>query len=134
MNYEEMLNQAYEKIPKKEVKAERFEIPKAEIMYQGNQIIIKNFSQIAQTLRRDPKHLLKFLTRELAAPGSANDRAIFQSRIRRDIVQKKIEAYVKEYVLCRECGKPDTKLIKEDRIIFLKCEACGAKSSVRPIK
>ncbi|MHA1988975.1 MAG: translation initiation factor IF-2 subunit beta, partial [Promethearchaeota archaeon] len=52
----------------------------------------------------------------------------------KDIIQKKIESYVKEYVLCKECGKPDTKLIKEGRITFLKCEACGAKSSVKSIK
>jgi len=134
MNYEEMLDEAFEKLPEKEVSGERFEIPVAEVLYQGNQTIIRNFSQIAQALRRDTKHLLKYLTREFAAPGSSNDTALFQSKIFKDIIQKKIESYVKEYVLCKECGKPDTKLIKEDRITFLKCEACGAKASVKSIK
>ena len=34
------------------------------------------------------------------------------------------------YVVCTECGRPDTKIVKEDRVMVLECEACGAR---RPI-
>jgi hypothetical protein len=51
-----------------------------------------------------------------------------------DIVNKKLDEYVNRYVICKECKRPDTKLVKEDRISFLKCEACGAKSSIKAIK
>ncbi len=132
MEYEDLLNKAYEKLPKVKTGEERFEIPKFEIMIQGNQTIVKNFAQVAQTLRREPKHLLKFLTRELATPGNLDQiRAIFQSRLLQNIVQRKLESYIKEYVLCRECKKPDTKLVKEGRITILKCEACGATAAVK---
>jgi len=135
MDYETLLNKAYEKLPKVEMATDRFRIPIAETMIQGNQTIIKNFSQIAETLRRDPKHLLKYLTRELATPaGLESTRAILQSKLPQRIIQQKLESYIKEYVFCKECGQPDTQLIKEDRIIFLKCEACGAKASVKAIK
>ena len=135
MDYEDLLNKAYEKLPETVKTSERFEVPEVETIVQGNQTLIKNFSQIFQTLRRDPKHLLKFLTKELATPADFDgNRAILQSRIPRNLIQKKLETYVKDYVLCKECGKPDTKLIKEDRISFLKCEACGAKASVKSIK
>lgn len=135
MDYETLLNKAYEKLPKTEKTKERFEIPIVETIVQGNQTIIKNFSYIYETLRRDPKHLLKFLTKELATPaGFDGNRVILQSKIFNNLIQQKLEAYVKEYVICKECGRPDTKLIKEDRITFLKCEACGAKASVKTIK
>lgn len=135
MDYETLLEKAYEKLPKVETTEERFQTPVAEIMVQGNQTIIKNFSQICQSLRRSPKHLLKFLTKELASPGNFDQvRAIFQSRIPRIIIQRKLKSYVKGYVICKECKRPDTKLVREDRITFLKCEACGAKASVKPIK
>jgi len=135
VDYETLLEKAYEKLPKVETTGERFQTPVAEIMVQGNQTIIKNFSQICQTLRRKPKHVLKFLTKELASPGNFDQvRAIFQSRIPRNIIQRKLESYVKDYVICKECKRPDTKLIREDRITFLKCEACGAKASVKPVK
>ncbi|MEM3439613.1 MAG: hypothetical protein QXG32_01685 [Candidatus Bathyarchaeia archaeon] len=32
--------------------------------------------------------------------------------------------------MCPICKMPDTKLLKEKRLTFLICEACGAKSSV----
>ncbi len=135
MDYETLLNKAYEELPKKVETSERFEIPIVDTIVQGNQTIIKNFTQIYQTLRRDPKHLLKFLTKELATPANFDgSRLILQSRIPKSLIQKKLEAYIKDYVVCKECGRPDTKLVKEDRITFLKCEACGAKASVKSIK
>jgi len=41
-----------------------------------------------------------------------------------------IDAYIKEYVICSECGRPDTHLIKSDRILTLRCDACGAHRPV----
>jgi len=134
MEYEKLLDKAYEKLSTFKTNKERFEIPVAEIIFQGNQTIIRNFSQIAQKMRRDPKHLLKFLTKELASPGSSNDRAIFQTRLNAKTLQQKIESYAKEYVFCKECGRPDTKLVKEDRINFLICESCGSKYPTKPLK
>jgi len=135
MDYENLLEKAYKNLPKIEEYVDRFEIPTAETMIQGNQTIIKNFSQICEKLRRNPEHLLKFLTKELATPaGFDGTRATFQSKITQGLIQKKLELYVKDYVFCRECKRPDTKLIKKDRITFMKCEACGAEVSVRRIK
>ena len=135
MDYENLLNKAYEKLPKVEKTVDRFEVPMIDSMIQGRQTIIKNFSQICETLRRNPKHLLKFLTKELATPaGFDGVRATFQSKLPQKLIQDKLKVYVRDYVICKECGKPDTKLVKKDRITFLKCEACGAKASVKPIK
>jgi translation initiation factor 2 subunit 2 len=36
-------------------------------------------------------------------------------------------------VICPICKRPDTKIVKERRFHFLICEACGAKSSIRPV-
>ncbi|MBN2203056.1 MAG: translation initiation factor IF-2 subunit beta [Candidatus Aenigmarchaeota archaeon] len=135
MEYEKLLNKAYEKMPKIEKTVDRLEVPDPEIIIQGRQTIIRNFSQICEIIRRDPNHLLKFLTKELATPGGFDGtRATMQSKIYRKLIENKMKAYVRDYVICKECGKPDTKLVKENRIDFLKCEACGAKSPVKSIK
>jgi len=134
MQYEELLKKAIESIKKKD-STERFEIPQAELIVQGNQTILKNFVQIASSLRRDTRHLLKFLAKELASPASQDEqRATFQTKVTMRQMQQRIEDYVKEYVICKECGRPDTKLLKEDRILIMKCEACGARSAVREVK
>jgi len=132
--YEEMLKRAMEKVPKKTGTGERFEMPRMDAVAQGNNTIIKNFGDITAKLRRDPKHVMKFLTKELAAPGSTDGtRATFQGKLSYRMLQGKLELYVKEYVICKVCGRPDTKLIKEGRIDQMKCEACGARSPVREI-
>jgi len=133
MEYKEMLKRALSKVRKTD-ETERFEVPAPEIFIQGNQTVIKNFGSIASALRRDQKHLLKFMTKELAAPGYCDgQRAFFQRVVSKSFVAKKVDNYINEFVKCRECKKPDTKLVKEGRILILKCEACGARKSVKQV-
>ena len=131
-NYEQLLNEAYGKVKKQEGNGERFEIPKVEGHFEGKKTIITNFFQIASFLRRNPEHFQKFMLRELAASGQKEgDRLVLNMTVPSTKINQKIEQYVKEFVLCEQCGKPDTELVKEDRLSFIKCMACGAKHSVR---
>ena len=133
-SYEDLLNEAYSKVKKVEGNGERFEMPKVEGSYEGKKTSIKNFSQIVAHLRRDPEHFLKFITKELAAPGQIDgDRLILNKKVSREKINQKLEQYVKEFVLCRECKKPDTEIIKERRLQYLHCLACGAKHSIHKI-
>ncbi|MFA5071669.1 MAG: translation initiation factor IF-2 subunit beta [Candidatus Pacearchaeota archaeon] len=130
-NYEELLNDAYSKIKKSEEK-DRFEIPKIEGHFEGKKTILTNFFQIASYIRRNPEHFQKFILRGLAASGQKDgDRLVLNMTVPSAKINQKVEQYVKEFVLCKECGKPDTELSKEDRMSFVKCLACGAKHSVR---
>jgi translation initiation factor 2 subunit 2 len=130
--YEKLLEEAYGKIKKTESNGERFEIPKVEGHFEGKKTIITNFSQLASIFRRSPEHLQKFLLKELAAAGQKEgDRLVLNIKVPSTKINQKIEEYAKEFVICRECKKPDTELIREDRITFIKCLACGAKHSVR---
>lgn len=134
MNYEEMLEKAIKELPKEIKTKQRFEIPQAVCEIVGNKTVLRNFGEILVTLRRDANHLSKFLLKELATAGSVeNNTLVFQGRISREIIQRKIEDYVKRFVICKECKNPDTKLVKEDRITIMKCEACGARSAVESI-
>jgi len=131
-NYEKLLDEAYEKVKPITSNEERFEIPKAEGLIEGNKTIITNFSQICSHLRRKCEHLAKFLQRELASPGKIEgERLILIKKVPSLKINEKIKDYIKEFVLCRECKKPDTELIKKDEFMFLHCLACGAKHSVR---
>jgi len=132
MNYEELLNEAYSKIKKPESSGERFEIPKIEGHFEGKKTILTNFFQIADYIRRNPEHFQKFLLKELAVSGQKEgDRMILNMNVPSAKINQKIEQYVKEFVLCKTCGKPDTEFVKEDRFAFVKCLACGAKHSAR---
>ena len=130
--YEKLLEQAYKKIKKVDTSSSRFEIPKIEGHIEGKKTILTNFLQIASHLRREPEHFQKFLLRELATQGHIEgERLILNNKIPSTKINQKIEDYAKEFVICKECSKPDTALVREDRLTFIHCLACGAKHSVR---
>lgn len=130
--YEKLLDDAYGKIKQVSGSGERFEIPKIEGHFEGKRTILTNFFQIASHIRRDPEHFQKFILKELATSGQKEgDRLILNNKIPSAKINPKIEQYIKEFVLCKECNKPDTELVKEDRLTFVHCLACGAKHPVR---
>ena len=132
MKYEDLLKRARNQLPESVTIAERFEIPKVKGHLEGNKTIISNFNQIAQTLRREPAHLLKYLLKELATPGVLKGQLlILGAKTSASRINEKIENYGREFVLCSECGKPDTKLIKEGNVQFLHCTACGGKHPIK---
>jgi translation initiation factor 2 subunit 2 len=133
-NYEGLLNEAYKNIKPIQSNIDRFEIPKVEGHIEGTKTIITNFKQICSYLRREPNHVLKFLLKELASPGVLRgDRLILTRKISSSLINEKIKLYADTYVICKECKKPDTELMKEDRFNFIHCLACGAKKSISKI-
>jgi len=134
MTYEKLLEEAYLKIKPVETTRERFEVPQVESHIEGIRTIISNFLQIANYLRRNPEHLEKFLQRELAAPSKIeNERLIMVKKIPSKKIDEKIALYIEKYVICKECKKPDTELIKQGNFYFIHCLACGAKHSIAKI-
>ena len=132
MTYEKLLEEAYKKVKQVNTSNSRFEIPKIQGHFEGKKTILTNFFQISSYIRRKPEHFQKFMLRELAASGQKEgDRLVLNIKVPSIKINQKIEQYIKEFVLCRECKKPDTELIKEDRLTFVHCLACGAKHSVR---
>lgn len=132
MDYMEMLRRARTNIASKD--AGRFEVPAPVVVPAGRQTTVRNFIEIAKALRRDAKHVAKYLFKELAVPGEIKGAELFlQGKFFSSMIAKRIEDYTKEFVLCQECSKPDTLVQKADRYEFLKCEACGARRPLRQL-
>jgi translation initiation factor 2 subunit 2 len=135
MNYEQALERGRKKIPESLLKTQRFEIPRVLGHIQGNRTVISNFQAISSALRRESEHLLKFVLRELASPGELDKSGvIFGRKVSASMINQKIEQYAQAFVVCRECRRPDTSLIREKESTFLRCQACGAKYPVETIK
>ncbi|MEM2933977.1 MAG: translation initiation factor IF-2 subunit beta [Methanocellales archaeon] len=125
--YESILNRAMKKAPPVKVSDTRFIIPPPRVFSEGRTTVLDNFKDIVSVLNRDPDHVMKFLVREMGTAGKIDgSRAIFQGKFTADAIWMQINRYVEEFVTCQECGRPDTHLIKQDRILMLKCDACGA--------
>jgi len=110
----------------------RFELPTVDIMWEGQKTFLRNFVEFPKVLRRDPDKVLQYLSKEFAVPAERiGDKAMFIGRRDPDDFTRLFQIYVKDYVECPTCKSPDTKIVKENRISFLICEACGAKSTMK---
>jgi translation initiation factor 2 subunit 2 len=129
--YLSLLTRAKEKLPQTIEKHERFTVPEPDVFQEGKATTIRNFGDIVDALRRDASHLIQFLQRELGAPGYVDGRrAIFKAKLSPNQIAERIQEYTDTFVLCSECGRPDTRIVKEGRITVLECDACGAHRPV----
>ena len=132
MNYRELLERAQSQLPSDVREHKRFEVPAASKLHiVGMRTILSNFKEICEALNRDPRHVLKFFSGEMATAATMQrNRAIFQGKFGYDTFERLIQRYIKEFVVCPVCTRPDTKIVKDKRFLFLVCEACGARSSI----
>ena len=129
-----MLDRAYLSIPKKALDHERFEIPRVESNIQGKKTFVKNVTSLLKEMRRDKKHFLKFLTKETGTSVTESGaNLLVNGKIGAIQLNKLIENYFKQFVLCTECKKPDTKILTQQGTKMMKCEACGAITPVKGI-
>ena len=83
LDYKNLLKRVIESTPKKEITEDRFKIPKADVFYEGNTTVIRNFDKISDTINREADIVLKFLLGGLGTAGEiiGGNRAVFQGKI-----------------------------------------------------
>ena len=127
MDYEASLERAMENVPDIGGEDQRLDIPDAAPQKDGAFTRFTNMGEIADVLGREAEHLHRFIQRELGTSGKfANGRGRYNGNFTQQDFDAAVNAYVDEYVLCSECGLPDTRLVREDRTPMLRCDACGA--------
>ena len=131
-DYEDLLDRAREMIPEDISERSRWTMPEPDILIEGSQTILRNYSDIVDAMDRDSNHVFQYLLNELGTSGSRDGpRARFKGRIPPKRIKKTIVNYVNSYIICSQCSSPDTMFVKEERTTLLKCQACGA---TRPVK
>ncbi len=128
MDYDDLLNRGKSELPGNIVSRSRFEVPSAKVTHEGKKSIVTNLGDICSRLDRDPDAVAKYLLRELGTAGSRSEGRLFlNGTFSADDIDVVIKKYVETFVMCRECHLPDTRLQKEGRRTFIRCEACGAR-------
>lgn len=134
-DYDSLLNRAKEEIPEAISTGERFELPDLEIQKEGKTTVVRNFDAILDAINREPDEVVARLLRELGAAGTYEDRRLtLQGDHGKRTIQDRLDRYVESYVICSECGRPDTHLVKDGRTLVLQCDACGGHRPVQARK
>ena len=131
--YLQMLAEARSKLPKLLVSGERFSPPRPIVLIEGRQTHVANFKEIVTAVNRDAKMIARYLSKELGSPYflTEDERKLILSRkIDPKQVENRIERFIRTYVICPHCGRPDTVLVKVKKAWVLRCQACGAETPV----
>lgn len=126
-----MLERGLEETPEITAETERFEIPDPEVRQEGNATVFENFQTVCEALGRDPDRVVRALQDDLGTSGHIDEsgRARLTGEFGPSRIADAVEVYAEEFVRCPECGLPDTTLEREQGVLLLVCEACGARSS-----
>ncbi|UCG68855.1 MAG: translation initiation factor IF-2 subunit beta [Thermoplasmata archaeon] len=131
-DYQTLLKRARDKLPKAISEHARFQVPELDVLIEGKTTVVRNFADIASAINRDQADILAYLLKELGTAGTSDGkRVIFKGKVSTEQIKDRLDSYVMTYVLCSECARPDTKLVKDGRTLILECDACGAH---RPVK
>ncbi|MGQ4554471.1 translation initiation factor IF-2 subunit beta [Halobellus sp. GM3] len=132
MEYDEQLERALEQSPDITEGGDRFAVPDPALRTEGHATVWENFAATHDRLARDPDHLLGVIQSALGTSARIDDRG--RARFTGDFKQRRVAdalaSYVEGFVTCSECGSPDTRLTDEHGTTVLKCDACGALSTV----
>lgn len=131
-DYDKLLERAYESIPENVKKLSRFEIPKVQMRIESKNTYITNFNKIINALNRDKRHFLGIFLKRAGTMGEIRGQQLFLKGIYKEqVLNRLIEQYSRNYVLCKICNKPDTEIQREGKKEFLKCTACGAREEIK---
>jgi translation initiation factor 2 subunit 2 len=102
-------------------------VPDATAQPDGAFTRLTNLDRIADTLSRETDHVHSFVQRALGTAGKLEEGVgRYNGRFSGSDFDAVLSDYMEEYVLCSECGLPDTRLVRENRTPMLRCDACGA--------
>ncbi|KAK8138847.1 domain found in IF2B/IF5-domain-containing protein [Apiospora sp. TS-2023a] len=89
-------------------KMQRIQV-KVEGKGNGIKTVVVNLSNVAQSLARPGSYVIKWF-----------------------VLQKSLFTFIEKYVLCDDCGNPETDITIKDDVVRKDCKACGARSRPLP--
>ncbi len=133
-NYNLLLDRLYSQLPQKR-SLRAYDIPTLEIEHIGDHTIITNFRHICDRLRREPRIMMRFFLKELAMPGTVDERGnlVIYRRVASHTLNTLYQKFLAAYVRCPTCGSYDTELVRKGKVWYIKCLACGAETFVKPV-
>lgn len=129
-NTEDLLDRAYRSFI---LDTGRIKLVKPMFEKKDRKSYIHNFSEVCKSIGRDQEEVKRFLSRELQMESSFKENgslkidAIVRSA---GMIEKILQNYVIEFVMCKSCKSCKTTTTREDRITFLVCNACKAKVAI----
>ena len=130
-----LLDRVYEELSKNEKISNKSKmvLTRPVVSRANRKTFISNFREICSILKREEQEVQKFFDEELNKKSSIDSNGVLvvqSSSFQQNGIQNVLKNYIKNYVVCKECFSNDTKLVKENRILFLDCATCKSKKAI----
>lgn len=102
----------------------RYKMPALQIKQQTNCVIIENLAQVSTSLKRNQKMILKFFGIRLGTQVSDSKSSI-NGTFKAHELQEALQEFIQTYVLCPDCGNPETEFYLKKKTYKRTCKACG---------
>lgn len=109
-------------------------IPALVLLKESKKTIFASCPKLCEYLKRSDEHVAQYLFAELGTTGNFDGtrRLIIKGKFHQMQLETVIKRYMGEYVHCQTCKTLDTDLKKgENRLVFLTCNKCESRRSVR---
>lgn len=102
----------------------RYQMPEVVVSHETGKTIIQNLKEISEFLFRDPAHILKFLSMSFGCIGTSDQKYVLNGDFDSKRIQNGIYDFIDRFVLCKECGNPETKFLFGE-VLKRSCSSCG---------
>ncbi len=129
---EYLLDRLYEKIGNNGLKG-KIVMPKPVSGIANRKTYLNNYEEIRNKIERKyVPSLMQFIKSELSADASltGDNKLIITGIFRNPTFEKIIKTYCMNYIQCQSCKGGNTDIVKEDKILFIKCNNCKSNKSI----
>lgn len=116
----------------------RYKMPAIELRSQGRgngiQFVVENMRDVAVALCRSPEQLTKYFQTSLGNYGKFNTSdgsSVFTGNANIAQANQTLRSFIFGYVLCPDCGNPETRFELRDASLISTCAACGKASTIK---
>lgn len=127
--YSQLLDRFFVSISEREEteQLKRLSLPVPNLIQKGGRRMIwTNFQITCQAMNRDQEQVKNFILEELLAEGSIDGQCqlVIVGRFQSQMILTLLRKYVSQFVICQICKRPNTSIVRQNRLTILKCNSC----------
>jgi translation initiation factor 2 beta subunit (eIF-2beta)/eIF-5 len=103
---------------------QRYKMPRLIIIHRKGHTIIENIDEISKSLNRSPNEMMKMFSQNLGTSMNMKNKSVPGIHTFEQL-NDHLRDYIDNYILCSDCGNPETQYAKIKNQLAIKCSACS---------
>lgn len=111
----------------------RYKMDKLIVTRQKNATCITNIKKVSKDIERNELMIIEHFKYKFNAPFTFKNDIVKTSKIiEYEDFEFALREFIEHFVLCKNCGLPETEYLNEGKNIYINCRACSASFKMDP--